>query len=256
MLSDFYGWKSLASLDLHGPHLSGGDVVFRAVIGPVPAGGPDEHPPVQRHPHRQHLAPSRPHTSGQAAQAPPHQKGKRRIQDRLSRADLQRHPPGKSISFAEKAHHFYRRPGLLRLQKAAVHQYVDPGAGRSPPYCEFLQGPHQHRRYAVCVQGEHQQQIRTLLWGERSTPQRGILVRRLSPTRKKLFDIPPGVGTGRPGTPIDDQELSHARTSSLMAPASSSSRRKRTLQLRNSILWALRAASRRKSACSSSPVSP
>ena len=154
MLSDFYGWKSLASLDLHGPHLSGGDVVFRAVIGPVPAGGPDEHPPVQRHPHRQHLAPSRPHTSGQAAQAPPHQKGKRRIQDRLSRADLQRHPPGKSISFAEKAHHFYRRPGLLRLQKAAVHQYVDPGAGRSPPYCEFLQGPHQHRRYAVCVQGE------------------------------------------------------------------------------------------------------
>ena len=30
MLSDFYGWKSLASLDLHGPHLSGGDVVFRA----------------------------------------------------------------------------------------------------------------------------------------------------------------------------------------------------------------------------------
>lgn len=76
MLSDFYGWKSLASLDLHGPHLSGGDVVFRAVIGPVPAGGPDEHPPVQRHPHRQHLAPSRPHTSGQAAQAPPHQKGK------------------------------------------------------------------------------------------------------------------------------------------------------------------------------------
>ena len=57
MLSDFYGWKSLASLDLHGPHLSGGDVVFRAVIGPVPAGGPDEHPPVQRHPHRQHLAP-------------------------------------------------------------------------------------------------------------------------------------------------------------------------------------------------------
>lgn len=173
MLSDFYGWKSLASLDLHGPHLSGGDVVFRAVIGPVPAGGPDEHPPVQRHPHRQHLAPSRPHTSGQAAQAPPHQKGKRRIQDRLSRADLQRHPPGKSISFAEKAHHFYRRPGLLRLQKAAVHQYVDPGAGRSPPYCEFLQGPHQHRRYAVCVQGEHQQQIRTVLWGERFTPQRG-----------------------------------------------------------------------------------
>ena len=140
MLSDFYGWKSLASLDLHGPHLSGGDVVFRAVIGPVPAGGPDEHPPVQRHPHRQHLAPSRPHTSGQAAQAPPHQKGKRRIQDRLSRADLQRHPPGKSISFAEKAHHFYRRPGLLRLQKAAVHQYVDPGAGRSPPYCEFPSG--------------------------------------------------------------------------------------------------------------------
>ena len=66
MLSDFYGWKSLASLDLHGPHLSGGDVVFRAVISPVPAGGPDEHPPVQRHPHRQHLAPSRPHTSGQA----------------------------------------------------------------------------------------------------------------------------------------------------------------------------------------------
>lgn len=70
MLSDFYGWKSLASLDLHGPHLSGGDVVFRAVISPVPAGGPDEHPPVQRHPHRQHLAPSRPHTSGPGGAGP------------------------------------------------------------------------------------------------------------------------------------------------------------------------------------------
>lgn len=152
MLSDFYGWKSLASLDLHGPHLSGGDVVFRAVIGPVPAGGPDEHPPVQRHPHRQHLAPSRPHTSGQAAQAPPHQKGKRRIQDRLSRADLQRHPPGKSISFAEKAHHFYRRPGLLRLQKAAVPVRgswggpfpsilrVPSGSSSAPPVCRLRTG--------------------------------------------------------------------------------------------------------------------
>lgn len=256
MLSDFYGWKSLASLDLHGPHLSGGDVVFRAVIGPVPAGGPDEHPPVQRHPHRQHLAPSRPHTSGQAAQAPPHQKGKRRIQDRLSRADLQRHPPGKSISFAEKAHHFYRRPVCSGSRKP---QFTSTWIlGRAVPL-------HTASSFRVLIstagmpsayRGNTSSRSVQSSGESGSTPQRGILVRRLSPTRKKLFDIPPGVGTGRPGTPIDDQELSHARTSSLMAPASSSSRRKRTLQLRNSILWALRAASRRKSACSSSPVSP
>ncbi len=199
MLSDFYGWKSLASLDLHGPHLSGGDVVFRAVIGPVPAGGPDEHPPVQRHPHRQHLAPSRPHTSGQAAQAPPHQKGKRRIQDRLSRADLQRHPPGKSISFAEKAHHFYRRPGLLRLQKAAVHQYVDSWGGPFPSILRVPSGSSSAPPVCRLRTGEHQQQIRTVLWGERSTPQRGILVRRLSPIRKKTVRYTSGSWNGAPG---------------------------------------------------------
>jgi len=45
-------------------------------------------------------------------------------------------------------------------------------------------------------------------------------------------------------------------TSSVMAEDSSSSPIKRTLQLRNNILWAFRATSSRKIACSSTPVSP
>ena len=254
MLSDFYGWKSLASLDLHGPHLSGGDVVFRAVISPVPAGGPDEHPPVQRHPHRQHLAPSRPHTSGQAAQAPPHQKGKgvfkiaspEPICSAIPQGNPYRLQKKRTISTAGRVCSGSRKPQFtstwilgraVPLHTASSFRVLISTAGMPSAY----RGNTSSR--SVQSSGE-------------SGPPLSILVRRLSPTRKKLFDIPPGVGTGRPGTPIDDQELSHARTSSLMAPASSSSRRKRTLQLRNSILWALRAASRRKSACSSSPVSP
>ena len=226
----FSFWKvsersAVTALDGHGAHFLRRDMEALAVSGPVPGGGPDEPGAGEGHGGGEHPLLTPGYRPGQFVHGTMGHKAEGGIQNGLAAADLQHRAEGIAVLAAEQLHHGHRRVVLVRLQKAAVDEHREGGLVPRGVLLQGFEEIEQGHRNAVNVEGEHQQHLAARLQFGAQLQMvggaDGAALRGQGAAPGEELGIAPGVGLGRPGAAVQDQQLCHFATSSHTTPSSS-----------------------------------